>query len=218
VRTCRRPALFWGGCRDGPRRSLKPKPNELNDYRPAALTSVMIEMHGTRRSASFDCMQWPHPRDRPNAVCVQIRYAGTDDAYMWRVLAHLLHMHWCSHLNEPKTYARISYIDFSSAFNITCAHSQTHCHDATLPICRRQCMVRSQAIIYIYRSNKIITVGSISGSLLKWKNVLWGTCASNWHVPSKGYINYYMHLESDTRVLGSTYESWRTDSPPPIPF
>jgi hypothetical protein len=86
----------------------KPRPSELNDYRPVALTSVIMKCmervvlrHLTAATAPLtDPMQFAYKSAR-----------GTDDACA--VLTHLLHQH----LDEPRTYARILYVDFSSAFN-----------------------------------------------------------------------------------------------------
>ena len=86
----------------------KPRPSELNDYRPVALTSVVMKSferlvlrHLTGLTASqTDPMQFAYKAAR-----------GTDDACA--VLVHLLQQH----LDVPGTYARILYVDFSSAFN-----------------------------------------------------------------------------------------------------
>jgi hypothetical protein len=86
----------------------KPSPKEPNDYRPVALTSVvmksmekivlrhLIEVTGE----SLDPLQFAYRQNR-----------GTDDACT--VLTHQI----VSHLETIGNYTRILFVDFSSAFN-----------------------------------------------------------------------------------------------------
>ena len=91
----------------------KPRPKEPNDYRPIALTSILMK-----------CLEYlllhtilPHVRQHLDPL--QFAYKakrGTEDA-----VACLLHL-LLQHLDSPCTTARILFADFSSAFNTIQRH------------------------------------------------------------------------------------------------
>ena len=91
----------------------KPSPAVMNDYRPVALTSI-----------PFKCLERLVLRrllevTRPHQDPMQFAYSpnrSTDDA-----IATMLHA-VLEHLDKPKTYARILFADFSSAFNTIQPH------------------------------------------------------------------------------------------------
>ena len=86
----------------------KTKVESLNDYRPVALTSVIMKVFERLvltylkncKSLVLDCNQFAYRHNR----CVE-------DA-----VSHTLHS-ILEHLDKPKTYVRILFIDYSSAFN-----------------------------------------------------------------------------------------------------
>ncbi|KAK1792854.1 hypothetical protein P4O66_012764 [Electrophorus voltai] len=87
----------------------KPRPSDLNDYRPVALTSVVMKCFEklvrdfitSSLPASTDPLQFAYHHNR-----------STDDA-----IAHLLHT-TLAHLDEGRgNYVKILFVDYSSAFN-----------------------------------------------------------------------------------------------------
>ena len=91
----------------------KPSPKEMNDYRPVALTSIaykwaeiiILRQLWAETASKQDPLQF---------ACKQNR--NTEDAVLT-----LLH-HLYEHLDRQKTYARVLFIDFSSAFNTIQPH------------------------------------------------------------------------------------------------
>jgi hypothetical protein len=91
----------------------KPSPQVLNDYRPVALTSIpfkcleRIVLSRLKEATDLhqDAYQFAYREKR-----------GTDDAII--TLLHYL----TQHLDKPRSYARVLYIDFSSAFNTIQPH------------------------------------------------------------------------------------------------
>ena len=89
------------------------KPKILNDFRPVALTSVVMKCFEkvvlknllSQTQAHMDQNQFAYKQNR-----------STDDATLT-----LLH-HAFTHLDKPKTFVRILFIDFSSAFNTIQPH------------------------------------------------------------------------------------------------
>ena len=93
------------------------KPSALNDYRPVALTSVVMKC--------FEKVVLSRlvPRIQPHADPLQFAYKkdrGTDDATLT-----LLH-HAFTHLDHKRSFVRILFIDFSSAFNTIQPHGLAH--------------------------------------------------------------------------------------------
>ncbi|KAK1788543.1 hypothetical protein P4O66_016974 [Electrophorus voltai] len=87
----------------------KPRPSDLNDYRPVALTSVVMKCFEkllrdfitSSLPASMDPLQFAYRHNR-----------STDDA-----IAHLLHT-TLTHLDEGRgNYVKMLFVDYSSAFN-----------------------------------------------------------------------------------------------------
>ncbi|KAK1803875.1 hypothetical protein P4O66_003817 [Electrophorus voltai] len=87
----------------------KPRPSDLNDYRPVALTSVVMKCFEklvrdfitSSLPASTDPLQFAYRHNR-----------STDDA-----IAHLLHT-TLTHLDEGRgNYVKMLFVDYSSAFN-----------------------------------------------------------------------------------------------------
>ena len=86
------------------------KPSVLNDYRPVALTSIIMKSIVLKHILKD--VQW-------NIDPLQFAYRNkrsTDDA-----LLYMLHNIYC-HLDRPKRYARVLFIDFSSAFSTIRPH------------------------------------------------------------------------------------------------
>ncbi len=86
----------------------KPKITGLNDYRPFALTSVVMK--------SFERLMLAHLKDITGPLLDPLLFAyranrSVDDAVN-------MGLHYIfQHLYKPGTYARILFVDFSSAFN-----------------------------------------------------------------------------------------------------
>ncbi|KAK1784240.1 hypothetical protein P4O66_003729 [Electrophorus voltai] len=87
----------------------KPRPSDLNDYRPVALTSVVMKCFEklvrdfitSSLPASMDPLQFAYCHNR-----------STDDA-----IAHLLHT-TLTHLDKGRgNYVKMLFVDYSSAFN-----------------------------------------------------------------------------------------------------
>ncbi|KAK1802877.1 hypothetical protein P4O66_021404 [Electrophorus voltai] len=87
----------------------KPRPSDLNDYRPVALTSVVMKCFEnlvrdfitSSLPASMDPLQFAYRHNR-----------STDDA-----IAHLLHT-TLTHLDKGRgNYVKMLFVDYSSAFN-----------------------------------------------------------------------------------------------------
>nr|XP_049610271.1 uncharacterized protein LOC125988694 isoform X1 [Syngnathus scovelli] len=86
----------------------KPTITGLNDYRPVALTSLVMK--------SFERLVLSHLKDIMGPLLGPLQFAywanrSVDDVVNM-ALYYILH-----HLNTPGTYARIMFVDFSSAFN-----------------------------------------------------------------------------------------------------
>ncbi|KAL0195200.1 hypothetical protein M9458_008772, partial [Cirrhinus mrigala] len=86
----------------------KPKTTGLNDYRPVALTSVVMK--------SFERLVLAYLKDITGPLLDPLQFAyranrSVDDAVNMG-LHYIL-----QHLDKPGTYARILFVDFSSAFN-----------------------------------------------------------------------------------------------------
>ncbi|KAL0199976.1 hypothetical protein M9458_003163, partial [Cirrhinus mrigala] len=86
----------------------KPKTTGLNDYRPVALTSVVMK--------SFERLVLAYLKDITGPLLDPLRFAyranrSVDDAVNMG-LHYIL-----QHLDKPGTYARILFVDISSAFN-----------------------------------------------------------------------------------------------------
>ena len=91
----------------------KPSPKEMNDYRPVALTSIafkcaekiIMRQLRAETTGQQDPLQFAYKQNR-----------NTEDAVLT-----LLH-HLYEHLDRQKTYARVLFVDFSSAFNTIQPH------------------------------------------------------------------------------------------------
>uniref|UniRef100_A0A8C6P8Y0 Reverse transcriptase domain-containing protein n=1 Tax=Nothobranchius furzeri TaxID=105023 RepID=A0A8C6P8Y0_NOTFU len=86
----------------------KSSPTELNDYRPVALTSVVMK--------SFERLVLSHLKSTTGHQLDPLQFAyranrSVDDAINMGL--HFI----LEHLDQPRTYARILFVDFSSAFN-----------------------------------------------------------------------------------------------------
>ena len=91
----------------------KPRPKEPNDYRPIALTSILM------KCLEYLLLHTILPHIRQHLDPLQFVYKvkrGTEDA-----VACLLHF-LLQHLDSPGTTARILFADFSSAFNTIQSH------------------------------------------------------------------------------------------------
>uniref|UniRef100_A0A674MJD0 Reverse transcriptase domain-containing protein n=2 Tax=Takifugu rubripes TaxID=31033 RepID=A0A674MJD0_TAKRU len=86
----------------------KPRITGLNDYRPVALTSVVMK--------SLERLILPHLKSITTPLLDPLQFAyranrSVDDAVNLALHSTL------QHLDSPGTYARILFVDFSSAFN-----------------------------------------------------------------------------------------------------
>ncbi|TWW62472.1 putative RNA-directed DNA polymerase from transposon X-element [Takifugu flavidus] len=86
----------------------KPRITGLNDYRPVALTSVVMK--------SLERLILPHLKSITTPLLDPLQFAyranrSVDDAVNLALHSIL------QHLDSPGTYARILFVDFSSAFN-----------------------------------------------------------------------------------------------------
>ncbi|TWW75992.1 hypothetical protein D4764_13G0006540 [Takifugu flavidus] len=86
----------------------KPRITGLNDYRPVALTSVVMK--------SLERLTLPHLKSITTPLLDPLQFAyranrSVDDAVNLALHSIL------QHLDSPGTYARILFVDFSSAFN-----------------------------------------------------------------------------------------------------
>ncbi|PJG57318.1 RNA-directed DNA polymerase, partial [Aeromonas cavernicola] len=92
----------------------KPTITGLNDYRPVALTSVVMK--------SFERLVLNHLKTLTNSRLDPLQFAyranrSVDDAVN-------LGLHYIlQHLDRPGTYARMLFVDFSSAFNTIVPHT-----------------------------------------------------------------------------------------------
>ena len=109
----------------------KPKTTGLNDYRPVALTSVVIRL--------FEHLVLSHLKSLTNPLLDPLQFTyraigSVDDAVNMALHFTL------QHLDSPGTFARTLFVDFSSAFNTNLPallqdkFSQLHVPDST---CRR---------------------------------------------------------------------------------
>ncbi|KAF7653890.1 hypothetical protein LDENG_00077400 [Lucifuga dentata] len=91
-----------------PSPSVVIKATDLNDYRPTALTSVVMK--------SFERLVLSHLKAITDTLLDPLQFAyranrSVDDAV--NMALHFI----LQHLDSPGTYARILFVDFSSAFN-----------------------------------------------------------------------------------------------------
>ncbi len=86
----------------------KPKITGLNDYRPVALTSVVMK--------SFERLVLAHLKDITGPLLDPLQFAYRANRSVEDAVNMGLH-YILQHLDKPGTYARILFVDFSSAFN-----------------------------------------------------------------------------------------------------
>jgi len=91
----------------------KSAPKEHNDYRPVALTSVPFKC--LERLVLRRLLQYTQPHQDPHQFAYMAN-RSTEDA-----INTLLHGTY-KHLEKPKTYVRMLFLDFSSAFNTIQPH------------------------------------------------------------------------------------------------
>ncbi|KAI4905602.1 hypothetical protein NFI96_006894 [Prochilodus magdalenae] len=80
----------------------------LNDYRPVALTSVVMK--------TFESLVLSHLKDITNPLLDPLQFAYRANRSVDDTVNMGLH-HILQPLNHPNTYARILFLDFSTAFN-----------------------------------------------------------------------------------------------------
>ena len=88
-------------------------PSELNDYRPVALTSIVMKCF--EKLVLQKLLSQTHPHTDPYQFAYR-QNRSTDDATI-----SLIH-NALSHLDKPGSYVRILFVDFSSAFNTIQPH------------------------------------------------------------------------------------------------
>ena len=86
----------------------KPRTTELNDYRPLALTSVVMKL--------FECPVLSHLKSLTNPLLHRLQFAYRANRSVDNAVNMALHYN-LPHLDAPGTFARILFVDFSSAFN-----------------------------------------------------------------------------------------------------
>ncbi|KAI2650743.1 putative RNA-directed DNA polymerase from transposon BS [Labeo rohita] len=86
----------------------KPKTTGLNDYRPVALTSVVMK--------SFERLVLAYLKDITGPLLDPLQFAYQANTSVDDAVNMGLH-YILQHLDKPGTYARILFVDFSSAFN-----------------------------------------------------------------------------------------------------
>ena len=91
----------------------KKSPTVLNDYRPVALTSVPMKCAEKIALKELRKQTAAHQDPMQFAYCAG---RSTEDAIL-TMLHHIL-----THLDRPKSYVRVLFIDFSSAFNTIQPH------------------------------------------------------------------------------------------------
>ncbi|KAK7919117.1 hypothetical protein WMY93_010401 [Mugilogobius chulae] len=134
----------------------KPRITGLNDYRPVALTSVVMK--------SFERLVLPHLKSFTSLLDpLQFAYRANrsvDDAI--NLAFHFI----LQHLDSPGTYARILFVDFSSAFNtILSALLQDKLSQLKVPdflMDRRQCVRLGKNV----STTRTINTGSPQGCVL----------------------------------------------------
>ena len=89
-------------------------PKENNDYRPVALTSIVMKC----LDCLVACKLWLDVQDYLDPFQYAYRQGrGTYDAV--NTVVHLI----LKHLDKPKAYARLLFIDYSLAFNLIQPHT-----------------------------------------------------------------------------------------------
>ncbi len=86
----------------------KPKLTGLNDYRPVALTFVVMK--------SFEKLVLAHLKDIPGPSLDPLQFAYRANSSLDDSVNTGLH-YVLQHLDRPGTYVRILFVDFSWAFN-----------------------------------------------------------------------------------------------------
>ena len=87
----------------------KPRPTGHNDYRPVALTSVVMK--------SFERLVLAHLKSITDPLLDPMQFAYRVNRSVDDAVNMALHF-TLQHLDSPASYARILFVDFSSAFNI----------------------------------------------------------------------------------------------------
>ncbi|KAK3516192.1 hypothetical protein QTP70_005691 [Hemibagrus guttatus] len=106
LETCHVPACFKTS-------AIVPVPKKtkitgLNDYRPVARTSVVMK--------SFECLVLSYLKDITDPLLDPLQFAYRDNRSVDDAVNMSLHF-ILQHLDSPGSYARILFVDFSSAFN-----------------------------------------------------------------------------------------------------
>ncbi|XP_070180310.1 muscarinic acetylcholine receptor DM1-like [Littorina saxatilis] len=95
----------------------KPKVTQLNDFRPVALTSVIMKV--------LERLILRHLRAFTGHLSDPLQFAYQANRSVDDAVAMGLHF-VSQHLENPRTYARMLFIDYSSAFNTIIPHKLLH--------------------------------------------------------------------------------------------
>ncbi|XP_070183628.1 uncharacterized protein [Littorina saxatilis] len=95
----------------------KPKVTQLNDFRPVALTSVIMKV--------LERLILRHLRAFTGHLSDPLQFAYQANRSVDDAVAMGLHF-VLQHLENPRTYARMLFIDYSSAFNTIIPHKLLH--------------------------------------------------------------------------------------------
>ena len=175
----------------------KPRITGLNDYRPVALTSVVMK--------SFERLVLHHLKTITGPLLDPLQFAyranrSADDAV--NLALHFI----LQHLDSPGTYARILFVDFSSAFNtILPGLLQDKLYQLNVPdsLCRwitdfltdRRQHVRLGTTV---SDTRTINTGSPQGCVLSpWLFSLYTNCCTSSHQSVK-----LIKFADDTTLIG----------------
>ena len=114
----------------------KTKITGLNDYRPIALTSVVMK--------SFERLVLFHLKANTDPLLEPLQFAYRANRSVDDAVNMALHLHFIlQHLDSSGTYARILFVDFSSAFNTIIPAlllPDSTCRCSTFLMCRTYCV------------------------------------------------------------------------------
>ncbi|CAM4610534.1 unnamed protein product [Leuciscus chuanchicus] len=175
----------------------KPKITGLNDYRPVALTSVAMK--------SFERLVLAYLKDITGPLLDPLQFAYRSNRSVDDVVNMGLH-YTLQHLDKPGTYARILFMDFSSAFNtIVPSLLQTKLTQLSVPssICQwitsfltdRQQLVRMGKIT---SDSRTISTGAPQGCVLS--PLLFSLYTND--CTSKDTSVKFLKFADDTTVIG----------------
>lgn len=177
----------------------KSNPTCNNDYRPVALTSLVMK--------SFERLFLPQLQREVCGLTDPLQFAykqqrGVDDAVLT-----LLH-HTLTHLEKPKSFVRMVFVDFSSAFNTVQPHLMGHkllqmnVNPHLILLILSFLTDRHQIVKFNghYSSNRILSTGAPQGSVISPVLFTLYTDDCRCSDPEMLYIKY----SDDTVIIDTT--------------